>query len=94
MIDEEIKDNPKTLSLFREVNLMPLPNHPNVLEFVGCYHANFDEDPLPIIVTELAVNGSLSCIIKMKLLILSSNELTDTKKLISIYGIAKLCSSS
>ena len=32
MIDDDTKDDPETLSLFREVNLMSLLNHPSVHE--------------------------------------------------------------
>ena len=44
--------------------------------------------PLPTIITELASNGSLRDIIVLESQGLSPDEWTDTKKLISIYGIA------
>ena len=37
MIAEETKNNPETLSLFREVNLMSLLNHPSILKFISFY---------------------------------------------------------
>lgn len=88
MIDDETKDSPETLSLFREVNLMSLLNHPSVIKFIGYYSTNLDEDPLPTIITELAINGSLRDIIEMESRGLSPDEWTSTKKLINIYGIA------
>lgn len=59
MIDDATKENQETLLLFCEVNLMSLLNHPSVLEFVGYYPTNFEEDPVPTIIAELATNGSL-----------------------------------
>ena len=88
MIDEDTKDNPETLSLFREVNLMSLLNHTSVLQFIGYYSTNFEDDPLPTIITELASNGSLRDLIVLESQGLSPDEWTNTKKLISIYGIA------
>ena len=88
MIDDETKDSPESLSLFREVNLMSLLNHPSVLQFVGYYQTNFGGDPLPTIVTELALNGSLRDIIIMESQGLAPDEWNHTKKLINIYGIA------
>ena len=88
MIDENTKDNEETRLLFREVNLMSLLNHPSVLKFIGYFPTNFEEDPLPTIITELAINGSLRDIIKMETQGLSPNEWNITKKLINIYGIA------
>ena len=67
---------------------MSLLNHPCVLKFVGYYSTNFDEEPLPTIITELATNGSLKDIIHLESSGLSPDECTATKKLINIYGIA------
>ena len=72
----------------REVNLMSLFNHPSILKFVGYYPTNFEGEPLPTIITELAGNGSLRDIIEMEISGLSPDEWGDTKKLINIYGIA------
>lgn len=88
MIDEETKDSPEARLLFREINLMSLLNHPSVLQFYGYYPTNFDNDPLPTIITEHALNGSLQDIIKLESQGLSPDDWTFTKKLINIYGIA------
>lgn len=81
------KDDPEVLSIFREANLMSLLNHPCVLKFVGCY-PNFNEISLPTIITEFAANYSLKDIIHLESNGRSPNEWTNTKKLISILGIA------
>ena len=88
MIDEETKDSSEALSLFREVNLNSLLNYPSVLKFVGYYPTNFEGDPLPTIIAELALNGSLRGIISMELQGLAPDEWNHTKKLINIFGIA------
>ena len=87
MIDEETKNNSELFSLFHEVNLMTLLNHPSVLKFINYYPPNFEGDPLPTIITELALNGSLRGIISMESLGLSLFEWNQTKKLINIYVI-------
>lgn len=88
MINEETKDSQEALLLFREVNYMSLLNHPSVLKFIGYYQTDFEGEPQPTIITELATNGSLRDIIEMELSGLSPTGLDDTKKLINIYGIA------
>lgn len=74
--------------LFREVNLMSLFNHPSILKFIGYYPNNFENDPLPTIITELSNKGTLRDIIEMELTELSPEDWNQTKKLINIYGIA------
>ena len=88
MIDEETKNSQEARLLFREVNLMAILNHPSILTFIGYYPTNFEDEPLPTIITELSSNGSLRDIIEMELSGLSPEDWTSTKKLISIYGIA------
>ncbi|KAK8839443.1 hypothetical protein M9Y10_031797 [Tritrichomonas musculus] len=88
MVNEETKDLQQTHLLFREVNLMSLLNHPAILRFIGYYSTNFDEDPVPTIITDLATNGSLRNLIEMESLGLSHKNWDITKKLIIIYGIA------
>ena len=63
MVDEDTKETPEKLSLFHEVNLMPLLNHPSILKFIGYCPNNFDDDPCPTIITELSINRSLRNII-------------------------------
>lgn len=87
-IDEDTKNSPETIQLFREINLMSLLNHPSILKFIGYYPTNFENDPFPTIITELATNGPLRDIINMESRGLSLDIWDDTKKLINIYGIA------
>ena len=72
--------NEETLLLFHEVNFMSILNHPSFLKFIGYYPINFDDDPYPTIITELAANGSLRDIIKMETAGLSPDEWNFTKK--------------
>ena len=64
MIDEDTKDSEEVKSLFREVNLMSVFNHPSILKFIGYYSTNFEDDPVPTLITELATNGSLRDLIE------------------------------
>ncbi|KAK8847296.1 hypothetical protein M9Y10_019883 [Tritrichomonas musculus] len=59
IVDEETENNPETLSLFREINLMSLLNHPSILKFVGYSQTDFEGEHNPTIVIEYAPNGSL-----------------------------------
>ena len=88
MVDEDTQESTEAHLLFREVNLMSLLNHPAILKFIGYYQTNFENDPVPTIIVELAANGSLRDIIEAELSGLSPKDWDDTKKLINIYGIA------
>lgn len=77
-------------NLSREVNILSKLNHPSVLKFKGYSPVNFKNKPKPVIITELASNGSLG-----DLIIFERNSkpiLNDTRKLIIIYGIASAMS--
>lgn len=75
------------LDLYREVSIISKLDHPAVLKFVGFSPNNFKGKSKPVIVTELAKNGTLTNFI-LKLKAKSSPNLIDTQKLIIIYGIA------
>ena len=66
MIDDDTKESEEVKSLFREVNLMSLFNHPSILKFFGYYSTNFEDEPVPTMITELASNGSLRYIIELE----------------------------
>lgn len=87
-VDQKTQKNIETLLLFREVNLMTLLNHPNILKFVGYSQTDFEGYRNPTIITEYASNGSLRDIINMENLGLSPKDWNSTKKLITIYGIS------
>ena len=88
MIDEDTKDSQESIILFREVNLLSVLDHPCILKFIGYFQTNFEKDPVPTIITELATNGSLRDIIELENSGLSPKNWDNTKKLINIYGIA------
>lgn len=88
MIDEDTKDSQEAILLFREVYLLSVLDHPCILKFVGYFQTNFEDDPVPTIITELATNGSLLDIIEMEKSGLSPKNWDNTKKIINIYGIA------
>ena len=80
--DDTIKD------LEREININSELNHPSILKFIGFNSNNFKSKPKPTIITELASNGSLDKIIKLERISCGNPNWNDTKKLITIYGIA------
>lgn len=88
VVDEDSVDSQDSRLLFREVNLISMLNHPAVLKFVGYYQTDFENEPKPTIVTELATRGSLKDVIEMEISSISPYDWNDTKKLINIYGIA------
>ena len=51
MIDENTKDCQESKLLFREVNLMSSFNHPSILKFICYYQYNFENDPVPTLIT-------------------------------------------
>lgn len=85
-IDQFSRD--ELISLSREVNIISQLHHPSFLKFIGYSPVDFKKKHHPIIVTELAANGSLKYIldkIREKVIIPKWN---DTIKLINIFGIA------
>ncbi|KAK8883557.1 Serine/threonine-protein kinase tousled-like 2 [Tritrichomonas musculus] len=65
-VEEETQESPETRSLFREVNLMSLLNHPTIIKLIGYSPNDFDGDPFPTIITEYASSGSLRNLIEME----------------------------
>ena len=88
MIEEETEESQKARLFYREVNLMSFSNHPSIIKYVGYYPTDFEGDPHPTIITELALNGSLREIIDLESKGFSPKEWDFTKKLINIYGIS------
>ncbi|KAK8897651.1 hypothetical protein M9Y10_015614 [Tritrichomonas musculus] len=82
----ENKTQSDMLYVSREVNFGAGMNHPSIIKFIGYSPKNFENEDKPIIITEYCKNGSLYNFIQ------EQNKypelLTDTKKLIIIYGIA------
>ncbi|KAK8886604.1 hypothetical protein M9Y10_042068 [Tritrichomonas musculus] len=67
---------------------MSMLNYPSILKYIGYYRTDFENDPCPTLITELATSGSLREIINMEMSGLAPDNWDDTKKLINIYGIA------
>ena len=78
----------KIANLEREVNIISKLDHPSILKFIGFNTYNFKHKKKPTIITEYVTNGSLDKIIEMERKSLSNIDWDDTKKLITIYGIA------
>lgn len=78
--------NDAIIFLSREVNYNSGMNHPSVLKFIGYSPCNFDGNPNPVIITEYCKNRSLSIFIKNPEQY--ADIWNDTKKLITIFGIA------
>ena len=85
-VDPMSKDT--TLNLLREVNINASIKHPSILQFIGFSFKDFKNDDKPVIITELAQNGSLSNVIDYESKGLSIPGWDSTKKLINLYGIA------
>ena len=88
MVDESTQNSEETKSLFREINIMNMLNHPSIIQFIGYSPVNFDKEPCPTIIIEQAKNGSLRDIIESETRGISPKSWDITKKLINIYGIA------
>ena len=84
----DICDEREIINLSREINIISQLNHPSILKYIGFNSKNFNNKPKPVIIVELASNGSLEQILNLERKGLSHHEWDDTKKLINIYGIA------
>lgn len=73
--DDSIKN------LISEINIISKLNHPCILKYFGFSPVDFKNNPNPVIITELATNGSLHNLISMKNS--SNSKLTPTRKLIN-----------
>ena len=78
----------KMRDLLREVNIMYKMIHPTIERFIGFSACNFLKEPKPIIVTEYLPNGSLNDLIKLERQSRAGDYWNETRKLITIYGIA------
>ena len=76
------------ISISREVNIMSRLAHPSILKFIAYSSIDFKNRPKPVIVTELALGGSLKNILDDANQGHANEKWTDTMKLINIYGIA------
>lgn len=82
-------NDPKSIILIvREVNINAGINHPSVIKFIGYSPNDFNHESKPVIVTQYFKNGSLLDIINLERQSRSVDGWDDTKKLLTIYGIA------
>ena len=75
------------IHLSREINILSKFNHPSFLKFIGYSPIDFNNQPMPTIITEIPPHKSLKKFLKWRE-IEHTEEWDDTKKLINIYGIA------
>ena len=88
VVDNDTRDEKETLSLFREVNILTLLDHPAILKFIGYSQTDFEGNPRPTIVTEYSLNGTLYSVLDQAKSGLSPLNWNDTNKLIIVFGIA------
>ena len=88
------KKNIKSLirNLVREVNIMSKFNHPSIVKFIGFSPVDFSGGNRPVIITEFLSNGTLSNLINLERRGMSHEKWNDTRKLITLYGIASAMS--
>lgn len=75
----------KAVNISREINISSSLNHPSILKYIGY---SYDDSKNPVIISEYLKNGSLYNIINSEREEHHIKGWDDTKKLISIYGIA------
>lgn len=72
----------------REINILSRVYHPSIIKFIGVSPTNFEKEPKPVIITEYFPNGSLKKLIDLSKKSRSPEKWNDTRKLITLYGIA------
>lgn len=77
-----------TENISRELNIIAKLSHPSILKFYGYSPNDFDNNPKPVLITEYAENNSLYTVLDLEDRGISPAGWDDTKKLITIYGIA------
>lgn len=83
----KLSKNEKNL-LQKEIKILSKLNQNLFLKFIGLSISDFNKRRKPVIVTEIALNGSLYYLLNSERKGSHNPEWTDTKKLIVIYGIA------
>ena len=87
-ISNDFENDGNSLPFYREVKLMSAFNHPSIIRFVGYSPTDFVHKSFPTIITEYAPNGILESVIKLEAAGRSPEYWNDTRRLITIYGIA------
>lgn len=73
--------------IVREIEITSKLRHPSVIGFIGLSETDFQGENNPVLIIEYMKNGSLKDLISKK-----DPRLTDTNKLIILYGIASAMS--
>ena len=76
-IDEILKSFTERLSIMMELK------YPSIVNFIGFSETNFSQKPYPMIITDYYKHGTLYDALEVHL-----SELTNTKKMINLIGIA------
>ena len=91
LIDDEDESKSLIRNMTRELNIISRLNHPAIVKFIGFSPVDFNNDLKPTIITEY-IGDSLNDIIKKEKRGISDPNWNDTKKIITLYGIASAMS--
>ncbi|KAK8899122.1 hypothetical protein M9Y10_001423 [Tritrichomonas musculus] len=84
---EEINEKTQNVMylFFREANMLSKIHHPSIIEYIGFSPNDFNKNSKPVIIQELCVKGSLYSYLDSQD---NETKLTETQKMIIIFGIA------
>lgn len=91
-IDEESKQSAIMKDIKREIDISSKVNHPAIVRFVGFSPYDFDGCFNAVLITEFLSKGSLNQLIEAERKGCSHPKWNDTRKLITLYGIASAMS--
>ena len=84
-----ITNNSKMMrDISREINTILKVHHPSIIRFIGYSPTNFENESKPVIITDYIPNGTLKDLIDLSIKARSPEKWNDTRKLITLYGIA------
>ena len=89
-LETNAKETIKKIS--REVNIISKLNHPSIAKFIGFSVKDFNQLSKPVIITEYMKQGTLDDLIHQKNGKSPNPKWNDTRKLITLYGIASAMS--
>ena len=86
-------DTPISTNFSRDFGVISENDHASIHKMIGFSPVNFQNENMPVIISEFMGNGTLKEIIEIDRKSKNSHILTDTRKLIIIYGIASAISN-
>ena len=89
VIECDSDDNKRKTIIDREIRIMMSINHPTMIKFIGYSLSDFDQENNPVLIMELAQNGSLSSILKKVYEGNIPEYYNNTMRQILIFGIAR-----